>query len=299
MRTPALPALGRLLLLLLVVGAFASCSKKAAVSHRPAMWHVSDADSDVYIFGSFHLLPAGVDWQHPELTAAFDKSVLLVLETDTRNQNPGEMATLIQKYAMAPADQPLSARMTPAQHQAFQTLATSLGVDPARLETFQPWYAGTVLTVLYAQKKGLAADNGVEATLMGMADGTRKPMAFLETLEEQIRFLAELPMPTQVQMLTATLDELKDADAEMDAMQKAWATGDTAAMAKLFDKEIKDVPELRQTLITDRNKRWADEISKLMAGAGTVFIAVGAGHLVGDDSVIALLRKRGLKVEGP
>ncbi len=102
-----------------------------------------------------------------------------------------------------------------------------------------------------------------------------------------------------MQMLTATLDEMKSADAEIESMQKAWANGDTGAMSKLFDKSINDVPSLHQVLITDRNKRWADEIAKLMAGAGTVFIAVGAGHLVGDDSVIALLRQRGFKVEGP
>jgi hypothetical protein len=295
------PQWGRLILLVVALGLVASCGKKESVKHTagPALWRVSDTDSDVYLFGSFHLLPQDLAWQRPELKAAFARSVLLVLETDTRAENPGELTALVEKYAIAPKDKPLRGRMTPEQRTGFEELATSLGVDPARLDPFEPWYAGTILTVQYAQKKGLVAEKGVEATLIGLAGAEKKPLAFLETLEEQIRFLAELPEETQLKMLTATLGELKSADAEMDAMQKAWASGDTASMAKLFDKSIRDVPELHAVLITERNKRWAGEIAKLMAGAGTVFIAVGAGHLVGDDSVIALLRERGLKVEGP
>lgn len=295
------PHFGRLLVLLFALGIAANCTKNVGPKPAggPAMWHVSDADSDVYLFGSFHLLPNGLDWEKPAMKIAFDKSVLLVLETDTRADNPGELTSLVQKYGVAPPNKPLRKRMTPEQLTAFEALSKSLGVDPVQLDPFEPWYAATILTVKYAQTKGLAAEKGVESTLIGMASTEKKPLAFLETLEEQIRFLAELPQDTQMKMLTATLDELKSADADMSAMQTAWATGDTAAMSNLFDKSIKEVPELHSVLITERNKRWADEITKLMAGSGTVFIAVGAGHLVGDESVVALLRQRGLKVEGP
>lgn len=293
-----------LVALFLVLGA-ASCGKKQqaqapAAGHGPAMWHVSDADSDVYLFGSFHLLPNGVNWQTREMKAAFDKSVLLVLETDTRSENPQELASLIEKYGIAPPDRPLRGRMTPEQRAAFDALATKLKLDPAQLDPFQPWYAATILTVQYAQMKGMAAERGVEQTLIAQANAGGKPLAFLETLEEQIRFLADLPQDTQMQMLTATFEELESADADMQAMQNAWASGDTQGMSRLFDKSIKEVPALKARLITDRNKRWADEIARLVASrSGPVFIAVGAGHLVGDDSVVALLRQRGLKVEGP
>lgn len=301
-RARSLPRWGRLLSLALVVGlAAAACTKKesAKAGRGPAMWHVADADSDVYIFGSFHLLPKGVNWQRSEVKAAFDKAVLLVLETDVRNENSGEVAGLVTKYGIAPKEQPLRGRLTPEQRAQLEALCTSLKLDPAQLDAFQPWFAATVMTVQYAQNKGLAAETGVEATLIGQATGAKKPLAFLETPEEQIRFLAELPDNVQLKMLTATLEELKSADAEMDVMQNAWASGDTAEMAKVFDKSIKEVPELYTALITERNKRWADEISRLMSGKGTVFIAVGAGHLVGEGSVIALLRSKGLKVDGP
>lgn len=296
------PRWGRFAALALAVGlAAAACTKKdgTGAGKGPAMWHVADADSDVYIFGSFHLLPAGVKWQRAEIKSAFDKASLLVLETDVRNENSAAVAGLVTQYGIAPKDQALRSRLSPEQRTSFEEVCASLKLDPARLDSFQPWFAATALTVQYAQNKGLAAETGVEATLIAQAKTANKQFAFLETPEEQIRFLAELPADVQMKMLTATLDELKNADAEMEAMQKAWASGNTAEMAKVFDKSIKEVPELYTALITERNKRWADEISRLMAGKGTVFIAVGAGHLVGDGSVIALLRQHGLKVEGP
>lgn len=296
------PRWGRLAALALVAGlAATSCSKKGGVSSGkgPAMWHVADADSDVYIFGSFHLLPAGVNWQRADIKTAFNKAMLLVLETDVRNENSGAVAGLVTQYGIASKDQPLRSRLSPEERAKFEEVCTALKLPAERLDAFQPWFAATALTVQYAQNKGLAAESGVEATLITQATTAKKQFAFLETPEEQIRFLAELPADVQMKMLTATLDELKNADAEMEAMQKAWASGDTAEMAKVFDKSIKEVPELYNALITERNKRWADEITRLMAGKGTVFIAVGAGHLVGNGSVIALLREHGLKVDGP
>ncbi len=145
----------------------------------------------------------------------------------------------------------------------------------------------------------MEASEGAEEKLIKAAEVENKPRAYLETIEQQIKFLADLPEQTQNEMFVATVKEVSGSDKLLANMQNAWETGNTKTMAKLFDKSIKEVPDLYQTLVVERNKRWADEIQKLLAGSGKVFIAVGAGHLVGKDSVVAMLRERGVKVEGP
>ncbi len=134
MRVPSFKPVRRLLVLALALGALASCNKGVHKSlGEPAMWHVSDADSDVYIFGSFHLLPNGVDWQKPDIKSAFDKSVLLVLETDTRPSNAVELTDLVEKYGIAPAGQTLRSQMTPDQRASFEKQCAVLHLDPARV----------------------------------------------------------------------------------------------------------------------------------------------------------------------
>jgi len=273
-----------------------SCSKHET---GPAMWHISDANSDIYLFGTFHLLPPKVDWQKPSMISAFDKSSILIMEADVNGAAPGDVVNLIRQYGLAPQDKPLRSRLTPDEDKQYEATAKSLGLDPSALDPYQPWYAATVLSLKYAQAHGMEASEGAEEKLIKAAETENKPRAYLESIEQQIQFLANLPEQTQNEMFAATVKEVSGSDKELAEMQKAWESGNTKAMAKLFDQSVKEVPDLYQTLIVERNKRWADEIQKLLAGSGKVFIAVGAGHLVGDDSVVAMLRARGVKVEGP
>lgn len=283
--------------LLLFVGvALSSCSKSQT---GPAMWHITDADSDIYLFGTFHLLPPKLDWQKPAMVEAFDKSSILIMEADVNGAAPGDVVKLIQQYGLAPADRPLRSRFTPDEDNQYEAIAKSLSLDPAMLDPYQPWYAATVLSLKYAQAHGMEASEGAEEKLIKAAENENKPRAYLETIEQQIKFLADLPEQTQNEMFVATVKEVSSSDKLLADMQHAWETGNTKTMAKLFDSSIKEVPELYQTLVVERNKRWADEIQKLLAGSGKVFIAVGAGHLVGNDSVVAMLRERGVKVQGP
>jgi hypothetical protein len=281
---------------LIAVG-LVSCGKK--VEQGPALWHLSDADSDIYLFGTFHLLPEGLDWQRPAMIKAFDQSSILIMEADVAGAAPGDVVALIRDYGIAPPDRPLRSRLSASDVARYENVAAGLGLEPAMLDPYEPWYAATILTIKYAEKHGFEPSQGAEEKLLRAAETENKPTAYLETIEEQIRFLAGLPDQTQSEMFAATLDEIETSDAMLNDMQEAWVKGDTTAMAALFDKSLRDIPDLYRVLVIDRNRRWADEIEKLMAGSGKAFIAVGAGHLIGDDSVVALLRERGFDVAGP
>jgi uncharacterized protein YbaP (TraB family) len=83
-------------------------------------------------------------------------------------------------------------------------------------------------------------------------------------------------------------------------LDRAWARGELTELGRQLDAQIGEAgPAVHRALITDRNRAWADQIEQRLAGSGKIFIAVGAAHLVGDGNVVALLRARGIEVEGP
>ena len=122
-------------------------------------------------------------------------------------------------------------------------------------------------------------------------------MGELESFEWQMSLFDTLPEEQQLAMLKGYLDEMDKADAFIPAMMESWAAGDTEKLASLMNEALKDDPKLAKLLLADRNAKWADWIQKRMAQPGTVFVAVGAGHLGGKDSVQDYLAKKGLKTE--
>ena len=117
-----------------------------------------------------------------------------------------------------------------------------------------------------------------------------------ETPDEQIRMLAGFPEEGQLIYLRAALDDFGKAQTEVDRLVEAWASGDVEAIRALGVDPIRETPLLYEALLVRRNTNWADQIEALLEGSGTVFIAVGALHLAGDDSVQQILLGRGVEV---
>ena len=154
------------------------------------------------------------------------------------------------------------------------------------------------LGVVALNQQGASVDSGVERILAGAAP-TAARKAF-ETSTQQIAFFADAPLADQLASLEDTLEQLDEDPGFYDRLIAAWARGDTAALVTMGLTPMKQVSlYLYDQLIVQRNRRWADTIASRMAGSGETVIVVGVGHLVGPDSVPALLRARGFTVEGP
>ena len=134
--------------------------------------------------------------------------------------------------------------------------------------------------------------------MVARAEAAGKPIHAFETIDKQVGILANLPDEVQMAFLRETLKDYEKAATQLDEMVSAWASGDIGAIDRIMVAELKDAsPALYQALLVDRNTDWADQIQILLQGSGTAFIAVGAGHLTGDDSVQAILKQRGVTVE--
>jgi uncharacterized protein YbaP (TraB family) len=283
----------RLLAPLLLLGA----APAPPVAH-PALWKLADADTTIWLFGTIHILPADMRWMDPAIAKAVEGSQSLTLET-VLDQDPGKVATILMTMGKAAHSLPLAQRVPPAKRAALAALVKASGFPPEMLDGMKSWAAAIMLTGAAMRQIGVdtAASPGVEPQLTALFRAADKPVDGLETPEAQLGFFDRLPEKAQRAFLVATLDDPAKAKADFAAMIGSWSRGDPEAIEKSFADDPEFTPALRDLLIRQRDRNWAEEIAARMKRPGTVFVAVGAGHLVGPDSVQKMLAAKGLKVE--
>ncbi|TAM57439.1 MAG: TraB/GumN family protein [Rhodanobacter sp.] len=207
------------------------------------------------------------------------------------------MQALLLQYGLDPAH-PLADKLSPRENAALASAAQTAGV-PGGVRTLQimrPWLAALTLAVTPLLKAGLDPAHGVDKLLKAQMLAAGKPVDGLETAGQQIRFLADLPPAVELAFLRATLHDADQGSTELTELIGAWKAGDTAAIARLEDEDLRQrEPQLYQRLLVERNRHWAGKIAAMLQKPGTVFIAVGAAHLAGPDRVQAQLRKLGIE----
>jgi uncharacterized protein YbaP (TraB family) len=268
----------------------------AAIAH-PALWMVKDADTTIYLFGTVHLLPNDTDWRWPALEKALADSGSLTIELT--DDDPARMQTLVLQYGLDPAH-PLSDKLSAAENATLTRAAQTAGVPggASTLRMMRPWLAGLTLTVAPLLKAGLDPAHGVDKLLKAQMQAAGKPVNGLETSEQQIRFLADLPADVELEFLRSTLRDADKGSGELTTLVDAWKRGDVATIARIEDEDLaRHAPALYQRLLVQRNRSWAAKIAAMLQRPGTVFIAVGAAHLAGPDSVQSQLESRGTPVE--
>jgi len=258
----------------------------------PALWRVSDGDTTVYLFGTVHALPEGAQWYDARIQRAFAASDELVTEIDMATS--GTSASQLAQAAVLGGGRNLRQLMRPEDRAQYETALTALGVPVAALDPVEPWFAALNLTMLPLLQSGFNPDEGVDQVLTEHGAGKRHTA--LETVEEQVALFDGLPMDSQLALLDGAVEGAPDVVATLDAMVASWLKGDADGLAALMNSDMDD-PALAARLLYDRNAHWSDWIEARLAQPGTVFMAVGAGHLAGTGSVQDLLGRRGLVVE--
>lgn len=292
-------ALAGLLLALPVAG---STPVRAADASPPVplLWRVSDGDSRIWLLGSFHLLARSDYPLSPDIDRAFDDAESLVFEVAPDDLDGPSIAAGMM--ALATSDPASSlARVVPVDLAApLDRRMRALGLDPAQMARFEPWFVDVTLVTLLGQRAGFDPAAGLDRDLMARARLAGKPAAGLETVSEQLATLDATPISEQVDSLRAMVDEADSAEAQFNALHAAWRAGDVAALERTMQREMKDrTPVTYRRLNVDRNRAWLPRLEALLAqGAGhDVLVVVGALHLLGDDGVVEQLRRRGHRVE--
>lgn len=276
--------------------AAAPIAQPASAPANPALWVMRDEDTTIYLFGTVHVLRPDLDWFNGHVRAAFDASDEVKLEV-LLPEDPAALAPVVMRYAIDPDGRTMTSRLTPEQLQAYTTGMDAIGIPVAAVDQLEPWLIGLTLGQVMVQRSGYSGESGAERVLTAAANASGKPISALETFEDQIEMLDSAPASEQIHGILDVLGRFDEAASTFDAMVASWANGDPDATSAVMNQAMASSPETFRILLTDRNRRWAETLAARMDQPGTLFVAVGAGHLAGEGSVQQFLAERGLTVE--
>ncbi len=274
-------------------GAAPAAEPKAAA---PAMWKVADHDTTVYLFGTIHLLPKDVKWRSPAFDQAAASADTLVVETVIDETNPGATIGELFKVAVTPGLPLLAQRLPNEKRPALAAAIAKSGVPAEVYDKLETWAAAFLLLGVQFKDLGLDSASGVENVLRKQFKERGKTIGQLETNAEQLGFFDTLSEASQREFLEGVLDDPSSMKDQFGGMLEAWTRGDVQEIADSFNKDLGNSPELKDALLVRRNANWARWVKGRLDQPGTVLVAVGAGHLAGDQSVLTLLEGQGVKV---
>lgn len=250
----------------------------------PALWKVADEDTTIYLFGTVHILPDGKEWLTPAVSQALSSSDVMVTEILASEMGDAAMQQRMLQLGMLPQGQTLRSLLNTEQRATYETALQKLNIPAQTFDQFKPWMAAMTLSLLPLIQQGYNPEAGVEKALE-QAAGPALQRAALETVEQQIAVFDQMPQDAQIAFLVETAQNAENIKPMLDRMVAAWMAGDADLLARIMNEGMESNPLLAERLLYERNRNWARWIDQRLQQPGTVFMAVGAGHLAGQNSV--------------
>lgn len=255
------------------------------------MWKVADEDTTIWLFGTIHVLPQPVAWDAGPVGNALDSAQELV--TEIRMDQAEQSQGIILEKSLREDGKALRDTLPDRERASYDAAMAGIGLPPAAFDRNDAWFAALMLTLIPLKAAGYSTESGIDQQVAARAKARHIPNEAFETADYQIGLFDGLPEKTQQAYLAEVLDALPTVKADVDAMVSAWKTGDADHLAELMNEDESD-PTVRKVLITDRNANWAKWLKARLDKPGTVFVAVGAGHLAGPGSVQDQLAAQGI-----
>ena len=282
--------------LLLSPGLYARQNQQS-VTPKHCLWEIKTPANRVYLLGSLHLLKSDAYPLAPVIDSAYRNSQKVVFETDIGAMEESAVQDRMLSMAMYPEGQNLLQHISPDMQKALQKKLADLGLPLEQLVLFKPWFLAVTLTTLELQRLGFSPLSGVDVHYYGRARSDEKEIAYFESIDYQLDLLGNMSPDDQKSFLGQTLKDLEVAARMADDMMRYWQNGQAEKLHALLFKSFEEYPKIENRLLLQRNKDWVKQIETMLGGSENVFIVVGAGHLVGPQSVIDLLRKKGYKIK--
>ena len=260
---------------------------------KSLLWKISGngLPQDSYLFGTIHLIPAK-DYFLPRGTdSLLSRSKKLVVEMDI--SDPALPAKMMGAM-MLDSGKTLAGLYTPKEYDYLaKKLEKNYHLPVAALQTMKPILVQQSLMI----KQFTGTDHtSYEKKFLEQAEKNGIEVVGLETLEDQLAALDVMTLDEQAKALLKAVRNPKAGEKSLDKMVKTYKAQDIEALYKAVTEDKADLGKYEDVLLGNRNRNWIPKIAA-MASKETVFIAVGAGHLGGENGVISLLRKAGYTVE--
>ncbi|WOE76425.1 TraB/GumN family protein [Alterisphingorhabdus coralli] len=264
--------------------------------HQPALWKVSRNGRYGYLFGGVHALPDGLQWYDNAVPGSLQDSATLVLEIDARQEDQ-PIPDTFRDMGYTPGLPKVPDRISAQLHDEYEEIAEEADLPDNAFTAQESWATALSLAGLATTGLGVSKDNGVEAILTAEARERNLPIVALESAEEQFSYFDNLSEKHQTLMLEAVIADADEAKESYRELLAHWLTGDVAALAETAQSGMLATGPVREALLVARNRAWTEPIAELIDSNKRPFVAVGAAHVAGEDSVQAMLAEQGFTVE--
>ena len=274
-------------------------AKSTAVqqTHKSCLWSIQTQSNKFYLLGSLHVLKQDAYPLAVAIGSAYADCRKIVFETDIAALQEPAMQAIMLQLGSYPEGQNLLQDLDGHTRQLLERKMSALGLPLEQFARFKPWLLSLTLATLELQRLGFNSNYGLDVHFFNKASTDAKEIGFLESAEFQLNLLGNMVKKDQIAFLNQTLKDLEVVNELATDLVKFWKAGNTSGLHELLYKSFKDYPDIHDRLLIQRNKKWVEEIEVLMRENKNVLFVVGAGHLVGPESVVDLLEKRGYKVK--
>jgi uncharacterized protein len=283
---------------LALCGLAARAADAPPVAH-PALWHVKGPAGEMYLFGAIHVLPPNLDWQEGAIKDAIARADVFAFEIPLDPAATARIRNLTATQGYLPKGQSLRAMLTPDARVDFDDAATAVGISSQSLDGMRPWLAELEIVTMQMAQENASEANGPDNVLEGLAHQNKKEARYLETIDQQMALLVPTDPKIELSEFEADLKEFKIEKNDFALLINSWSNADIAKLNDVLTGEFKDEPDARRVFLDDRNRAWVPKLEAMLKEPKVFFVTVGAGHLIGKNSVPALLRADGYKVDGP
>ncbi|MBN2301837.1 MAG: TraB/GumN family protein [Lentisphaerae bacterium] len=279
---------------------FFSLISLAGDEGKSFLWEAKSADATIYILGSLHLCKPEIYPLCPVISAAYESSDILAVEINI-NDPKSQMKALaigLQK-GMYKGDKNLGNSLSGKSLARLKMFLAENGIQYDLIQQMKPWYLSVFLTMREAGRLGYKPADGMDLYFLKRAAADKKTILALEKIDEQYEVLAGESDKIQEIGLMATLDEIGETEEMVASMTRAWIAGDAEALHKIIDENRNKTPELEsfyKKMFEDRNAKMVEKLLLHAFGGNRLFVVVGSGHLVGEQSIPVLLEQKGFIV---
>jgi uncharacterized protein len=290
--------IARTLCLLGLLLLWQSCAATGQLGEsRATLWKVQGVHNSVYLLGSIHVLSKQAYPLKPVLEHAFDDANQVVFEIDLTRFTRKSFKEEFSRTAYYPPGQSLSKKLTPRTIELLNRILPFYGWSLQKVERVKPWFLAEALSSRTLEMAGFSDQFGIDLYFYRKAKAAGKPVLGLETLRDQAEIFDRFNDEQNEQYLLSTLSGLPAYAEMIRQLVSAWRNGDVESLDRLLNQDKRADPATHAVLFSRRNSKWLPEIERFAHGDANYLIIVGAGHLVGEDGVVAQLRRAGYSVQ--
>jgi|HubBroStandDraft_6_1064221.scaffolds.fasta_scaffold01890_4 hypothetical protein len=274
-----------------------------AARHKLFLWRVTGGKGAIYLLGSIHVGRADLYPLPTEIEQLFDTSDYLVEETDFSKADPVQLRRAWIRSALYPSGDRLENHVSDKTIVALADYMRSIGRSDIPVSLAKPWFWAMLIRGWELPAYGVSGQRGIDRHFMDEARALHKPIIPLEPVGLHIdlpsSMYSSLSDDAQEKMLLEAINKAQDYARHIDPLFEAWKNGDAEKMKKLTDAELHDaqLQSFQDQLIYQRNTDMAQQLETYMATEKKYFVVVGAGHLVGDRSILTLLQAKRYQID--